>query len=66
MSQQNPTIDSAREPCEQCGEETDHTVAVKLVTESDRDRNTEFSREPYRISTCDVCETEQMTRMNDA
>jgi len=52
--------------CESCGRETAHDVSIRLHTESDRRKNAEFSREPYRASVCRVCEDEQVLRMNDA
>jgi len=46
--------------------ETPHSVAIELRTESDRSENTEFSREPYRVSTCMSCDGTTALRMNDA
>ena len=54
------------ERCESCGRETAHDVSIRLHTESDRAKNAEFSREPYRASVCRVCGDEQVLRMNDA
>ncbi|MFC4449808.1 hypothetical protein [Halorussus aquaticus] len=50
------------EDCEECGRETVHAVTVELRAENP---DSTFSREPYRVSECTVCETETTTRMND-
>ncbi|AHG04352.1 hypothetical protein HALDL1_12665 [Halobacterium sp. DL1] len=52
--------------CERCDRDTPHSVAIELRTESDRSENTEFSREPYRVSTCMSCDGTTALRMNDA
>nr|WP_089649808.1 hypothetical protein [Halobacterium hubeiense] len=52
--------------CAECGRETRHTVQVELRTESDKEENAKFSREPYRVATCANCGTEQARRMNNA
>lgn len=53
------------ECCDHCGRETIHTVSLRLVTESDRQDNAEFSREPYRIKECLVCGEQTAVRMNN-
>jgi hypothetical protein len=55
-----------REQCTTCDAETLHSVAVEIRTESSKAENAEFSREPYRVSTCIRCETETVQRMNNA
>jgi hypothetical protein len=55
-----------REQCNECGRTTDHDVRVEIRTESKRTENAEFSREPYRVATCDECGVESVTRMNNA
>ncbi len=70
-SDNKPTMDpdhpdSQVEWCEDCETDTPHDVEIKLVTESKREQNTEFSREPYRVSSCVVCGTEERLRMNNA
>ena len=55
-----------REPCEQCGDETPHGVRIEIRTESTKRENAQFSREPYRIATCEVCGEESALRMNNA
>jgi len=54
------------EECDQCSRETPHEVSIQLLTESRKEKNAEFSREPYRVTTCRVCGTETLTRMNNA
>jgi hypothetical protein len=55
-----------REWCETCERETPHDVSIRLRTESKRPKNAEYSREPYRVSACQICGTERTLRMNDA
>ncbi|MDL0130290.1 hypothetical protein PNP59_04970 [Halobacterium salinarum] len=52
--------------CNQCGRETHHTVKIELRVESDKEKNAEFSREPYRVATCSNCGTKHVQRMNHA
>ena len=54
------------EECVECGRETPHEVSIQLLTESRKQENAEFSREPYRVSVCRVCGTEESVRMNNA
>lgn len=58
--------DVIREECAKCGRETPHRVTVQIRTESSEEQNAAFSREPYRVSACDVCESEDVLRMNNA
>lgn len=58
--------DGMSEKCSQCGRETPHEVSIQLLTESRKQENAEFSREPYRVSTCRICGTEESVRMNNA
>jgi len=58
--------DGVFEVCERCDAETAHDVHVEIRTESAVEENAEFSREPYRVATCQACNTETVTRMNDA
>lgn len=58
--------DGMTEECEECSRETPHEVSIELLTESTKEENAEFSREPYRVSTCRVCGTETSVRMNNA
>jgi rRNA maturation protein Nop10 len=54
------------EACSECGRETPHGVAIEIRTESDKPTNAQYSREPYRVSTCRVCGGETAIRMNNA
>lgn len=58
--------ESMSEKCTECGRETPHEVSIQLLTESRKEENAEFSREPYRVSTCRVCGAEESVRMNNA
>jgi hypothetical protein len=51
--------------CDACGRETHHDVRIKIRTESTKEENAKFSREPYRVSVCQSCEHEQVARVND-
>jgi hypothetical protein len=68
MSTITPTQDeeTIEEPCEHCDRQTPHYVSLKLVTESKKERNAEFSREPYRVTECAICGEEKRQRMNNA
>ncbi|MEZ3143169.1 hypothetical protein [Halobaculum sp. MBLA0143] len=66
MATQPAGTDSVRERCRECGRETSHRVRVEIRTESEAAENAQFSREPYRVSTCTECGTESVTRMNNA
>ena len=66
MSTINPTQDTVEESCEHCGRQTPHNVSLKLVTESKKEHNAEFSREPYRVTECTICGEERQQRMNNA
>ncbi|QLC33009.1 hypothetical protein EFA46_001885 [Halarchaeum sp. CBA1220] len=66
MASKTPRSDGMAESCESCGKETPHAVSVELKTESDKDENAEFSREPYRVAKCRVCGETTSTRMNNA
>lgn len=54
------------EHCENCKRETQHAVSVEIRTESGKQENAEFSREPYRVTKCTACGTETAQRMNNA
>ncbi|WP_435197124.1 hypothetical protein [Natronomonas sp. EA1] len=58
--------DSMLEECPSCERETPHSVSVQILTESTKAENAQFSREPYRVATCQACEHETKTRMNNA
>ena len=54
------------EDCAECGRETAHDVCIQLLTESTKAENAQFSREPYRVSTCRICGAKESLRMNNA
>lgn len=54
------------EDCTECDNQTPHDVRIELLTESTKQQNSEFSREPYRVSTCQMCGREETMRMNNA
>ncbi|MGZ0746493.1 MULTISPECIES: DUF7835 family putative zinc beta-ribbon protein [unclassified Haloparvum] len=66
MATQPTDSDSIREQCPSCGGNTPHEVRVEIRTESRKDENVAFSREPYRIAVCEECGAETATRMNNA
>lgn len=66
MATQASDPDSVQESCQHCGSTTLHEVRVEIRTESDQAENAEFSREPYRVATCQDCGEETATRMNNA
>lgn len=66
MSTMDPVNDEMREDCTRCDRETPHDVAVQIRTESSKEQNAEFSREPYRVSVCRNCGEESIVRMNNA
>jgi len=61
-----PGVADMTESCATCGRETPHSVAVHILTESRSEENAEFSREPYRVSSCRNCGATTKTRMNNA
>ena len=62
---QAPLTNAVEENCPTCGYETSHTVSIQLRTESTKPNNAEFSRQPYRVSECQICGTETVRRMNN-
>lgn len=66
MATQPSDLDGVTESCPECARDTTHKVRVELRTESAKDENSEFSREPYRVSTCMDCGSETVQRMNNA
>ena len=66
MATTTTDIDGLTEECDDCDRQTPHTISVKILTESTQAENAQYSREPYRISECDVCGTVERTRMNNA
>ena len=66
MKAKRPNPDANHELCPDCGRETRHAVRVEIRTENPASSNAAFSREPYRVAVCAVCEAEAIQRMNDA
>ncbi|XVH32134.1 hypothetical protein ACNS7O_02830 [Haloferacaceae archaeon DSL9] len=66
MSTRTSSPDGTREYCAHCDVETFHEVRVEIRTESKKEENAEFSREPYRIARCVECGEEAALRMNNA
>ncbi|MEE6209136.1 MULTISPECIES: hypothetical protein [Salarchaeum] len=66
MASKTPHSDGMTELCESCGQETPHEVSIELRTESSKSENSEFSREPYRVSECRSCGETSSQRMNNA
>jgi hypothetical protein len=66
MATTGSTIADVSEECSSCGRVTPHHVGVEILAESTKEENAEFSREPYRVSRCIVCDEETTTRMNNA
>ena len=66
MSITSQSASDLTESCDDCDRDTPHTVSIELRTESDKPENSEFSREPYRITECMVCGSETTLRMNNA
>lgn len=54
------------EHCEFCGLDTLHEVTVQIRTESLKEENAQFSREPYRVTECQRCGHRESLRMNNA
>ena len=66
MASKTSPSNEMSEECDSCGRETQHSVSVELRTESQKQENAEFSREPYRVTTCRACGETRSLRMNNA
>ena len=67
MATTTPTNgESISEECPECESTTAHDVSVQILTESADSDNAAYSREPYRVSVCRSCGTEERIRMNNA
>lgn len=66
MATTNSGLADVTEQCDDCARATPHEVAVEILTESGKRENAQFSREPYRVSECQVCGSTTSTRMNNA
>ncbi|MEF8773588.1 MAG: hypothetical protein V5A37_02580 [Halobacteriales archaeon] len=66
MATNSPTADHDRtEYCPDCNRDTPHSVSIEIRTEAAGSENSEFSREPYRVTECRVCGHASAVRMND-
>jgi hypothetical protein len=54
------------EHCDACETDTLHEVSVQIRTESLKEENAQFSREPYRVAECQRCGERHSQRMNNA
>lgn len=61
-----PARDTVIENCGPCAEPTPHDARIELRTESAKETNAQYSREPYRVARCTVCGETSVQRMNDA
>ncbi len=66
MATKNDGLADMSEACDNCGRLTPHTVSVRILTESGKRQNAEFSREPYRVKECHACGETTARRMNNA
>ena len=66
MSVNRPEFDRHTETCASCRRDTPHAVRIEIRTESTKRENAAFSREPYRVATCQHCGGESVLRMNNA
>ncbi|WP_233745573.1 DUF7835 family putative zinc beta-ribbon protein [Halobacterium bonnevillei] len=66
MASKHPRAEGMVEFCATCGTETIHDISVELRTENETTENAQFSREPYRIATCQTCGQTAARRMNNA
>ncbi|WP_129115541.1 DUF7835 family putative zinc beta-ribbon protein [Halegenticoccus tardaugens] len=66
MSKSTDALSTIQERCLYCDRETSHKISIIIITESKSEENSEFSREPYRVSRCMQCGRETKERMNNA
>jgi ribosomal protein L44E len=66
MATTSDRADERSEYCPTCDRETAHAVSLQIVTESENMDNAQFSREPYRVTECQVCGETDAVRMNNA
>jgi len=66
MATTDDSFDGLREHCDDCDRQTLHQVSVQIRTESRKEENAQFSREPYRVSECQNCGSRSSQRMNNA
>jgi len=65
MATTRDSFDGLSEYCDTCESETLHQISVQMRTESTKDENAQFSREPYRVAECQRCGDRSSQRMND-
>lgn len=66
MVAKNQESQTRCEFCEACNQETSHHVSIVIREEGAKEKNLEFSREPYRVVTCKMCDKTTDQRMNNA
>jgi hypothetical protein len=66
MATTDGSFNGLTEHCDECGLETLHEVSVQIRTESRKEKNAQFSREPYRVAECQRCGHRSSQRMNNA
>ena len=66
MATTDNAFNGLTEYCDDCELETLHEVSVQLRTESRKEENRQFSREPYRVAECQRCGNRHSQRMNNA
>ncbi|ARS91360.1 hypothetical protein [Natrarchaeobaculum aegyptiacum] len=66
MATTDDSFNGLTEYCEDCDLETLHEVSVQIRTESTKEENAQFSREPYRVCECQRCGNRSSQRMNNA
>ncbi|WP_084186333.1 DUF7835 family putative zinc beta-ribbon protein [Haladaptatus litoreus] len=64
MTQPTNSPTDTTELCQHCLQETPHSVRIEIRTENEGSENAALSREPYRITECQECETATDQRMN--
>ncbi len=66
MATTDNSLSGMTEHCESCNLDTLHEVSIQLRTESLKEENAQFSREPYRVAECQRCGSRSTQRMNNA
>ncbi|PSQ26762.1 hypothetical protein BRD03_09185 [Halobacteriales archaeon QS_9_68_17] len=66
MATTDDSFDGMTEHCDACEADTLHEVSVQIRTESLKEENAQFSREPYRVAECQHCGERHSQRMNNA
>ena len=66
MATTDESVAGVTEDCPECERQTLHEVSVEILTESGKEENAQYSREPYRVSECNECGATTKRRMNNA